>query len=965
METEAEAMKQELVELVINGESVSAQHRNMTLQGFFVSIGASILIFIGYLVGFCLLRRHLRSIYEPRTFIRSSNNGAQAPTSTNGLLSWITPVFRTCNTTIMETLGLDAYFFLRFIIFAIILCGIIGIPFSITLIPVHLSGKRQGVTGLDRISLLNVSESQPFLHIAHLMLSLSCMIACMVIFNVELRNYFQLRAKYMINKSEDDLSGSVSTILVKNINHKCCNEQTVAQLFNGLVKNWHGTTTVKKIWFNRDYSKLHALVNQRNSLLSKLEHQELWLIERCLGVGESIPDSWRNGNKDATITGNLWREYMSPNNLKLMYGKRGSKLVWLKGELSRLNSEIYALQRNELLSPVSNSCFIQFSNNMSAFVASRSLITSDTLGNGVKVYGQVYPADIIWSNLCASTWRRRASRLISIILNFMIIFGWAIPVALISIATQVDTMAHWMPQVHGAATSPGASYLMNSVMTPILVSSLTATIPYIFRTLSKFKGFPTNTLVEMDVQNYLFLFMFFQLFLIVTISTGLPALLLTTLVNTSEGAITLANSLPKATTFFISYVLASSLTTAGNSLLQSQQLCWAIYYRLFSRTPREKFRMRYMTSTIFWGSVYPLLSNVTSIAIAYSLISPIILLSAIIGLSALYVAFKYRILYCYIPRCIADGDYYPKAIFQLFAGIYCQQISLLGTLLVSGQMVMATMASMIIIATIVSHRHLRSIFVDMKTRIPVSELSRDAERKIARPFSGTSEITLSSQNHKSPKTENKSSPARSTHTSEYLDTSHGFFRSPNPSTRVGPTRNTGPLNTGPLNIGPLNAGPLTSGSLSEAFGPNSSPVSLSCGVLPSSTPHSSCTATCNTGTGQSLASPALSPGTPLAIDVDTWAKMFGTMDFEFNGLSSGQQEHIVHSLYEHPDRWIARPCVWLPNDYKNVAHDQVKEMQHYFPNLQATCDGSSIDGEGNVYITRAPPDFDPREIMRM
>lgn len=955
-------MKQELVELVITGESVSAQHRNMTLRGFFTSTGASVLLFFGYLVGFCLLRKRLRSIYEPRTFIRASDGGTQAPTSTNGLISWILPVFKTRNTIIMETLGLDAYFFLRFIVFAMILCGAIGIPFIITLLPVHLKGKREGVNGLDRISLLNVADSQPSLLAAHLLLSFACMIACMVIFNVELKSYFQIRAKYMINKSEEDASGSVSTILVKDINRKYCNEKLVAQLFSGLVKNWNGTNTVKKVWFNRDYSKLHSLVNRRNSILYRLEHEELWLIERCLGVGESLPETWRNGNKDATITGNLWREFMSPENLKLMYGKRGNKIVWLKGELSHLNSEIHALQRNDLLSPISNSCFIQFSNNLSAFVASRSLISSDKLGSRVKVYGQVYPADIIWSNLCASTWQRRASRLISIVLNFMIIFGWAIPVALISIATQVDTMAHWMPQIHGAATSPGASYLMNSVMTPILVSSLTATIPYFFRVLSKFKGFPTNTLVEMDVQNYLFLFMFFQLFLIVTISTGLPALILTMLVNTSEGAITLANSLPKATTFFISYVLASSLTTAGNSLLQSQQLYWAIYYRLFSRTPREKFRMRYMTSTIYWGSVYPLLSNVTSIAIAYSLISPIILVSVVIGLGALYVAFKYRILYCYIPRCIADGDYYPKAIFQLFAGIYCQQISLLGTLLVSGQIVMATMASMIIIATVISHRHLRSVFVDMKTRIPVAEQTSDVEKKkVFKPVSEMTEIALADRNRTGTNYhEPRKSFDRSTNYSEHSGAAQGLFRSPNPSTRVNSGLNTGSLNTGSPNTGPLSTGPLSTGTLASDPGlkTSHSPASIASCTELSSSSH-------NTNTSPGLGSPTVPPGTPLAIDVDTWAKLFDTMDFEFNGLNSGQQEYIVHSLYEHPDRWLARPCVWLPNDYKNVAHDQVIEMQHYFPNLRATCDGAEIDGEGNVYITRAPPDFDPREIMRV
>lgn len=121
---------------------------------------------------------------------------------------------------------------------------------------------------------------------------------------------------------------------------------------------------------------------------------------------------------------------------------------------------------------------------------------------------------------------------------------------------------------------------------------------------------------------------------------------------------------------------------------------------LLGSTPRSVWQIKYNLPSIAWGTLFPnttLLvvisaftnsfcpsgyeinhSRTLTLALGYSIISPIINGLAVMTFFLLYQLYKYLFLYVYQQPTTSDtgGLFYPKAIQHLFVGLYVQQICL-------------------------------------------------------------------------------------------------------------------------------------------------------------------------------------------------------------------------------------------------------------------------------------------------
>jgi hypothetical protein len=71
------------------------------------------------------------------------------------------------------------------------------------------------------------------------------------------------------------------------------------------------------------------------------------------------------------------------------------------------------------------------------------------------------------------------------------------------------------------------------------------------------------------------------------------------------------------------------------------------------------------------------------VAIAYSIIAPLVTGFAAIGIFLFYFAFRYNILFVYDTNADTKGLLYPRALQQLFVGLYIAQICIIGLLAVA------------------------------------------------------------------------------------------------------------------------------------------------------------------------------------------------------------------------------------------------------------------------------------------
>jgi hypothetical protein len=188
---------------------------------------------------------------------------------------------------------------------------------------------------------------------------------------------------------------------------------------------------------------------------------------------------------------------------------------------------------------------------------------------------------------------------------------------------------------------------LSSAVPPIILGVLLSLVPAAFRFLARLKRHPTGEQVELDVQRHLFLFLFVQVFLIITISSGVTSFISETLQNPTSVPRLLASDLLKASNFFLSFVILQGLATSGGWLLQLDKLLKYLWTnRFFDLTPRDRFRLMSTIHPIEIGSTYPVVTNLAAITMAYSIVSPVIVFFATISIGLNFIAFKYRLLLC-------------------------------------------------------------------------------------------------------------------------------------------------------------------------------------------------------------------------------------------------------------------------------------------------------------------------------
>ncbi|KXT00004.1 hypothetical protein AC579_3026 [Pseudocercospora musae] len=185
---------------------------------------------------------------------------------------------------------------------------------------------------------------------------------------------------------------------------------------------------------------------------------------------------------------------------------------------------------------------------------------------------------------------------------------------------------------------------------------------------------PTQSSVQMKVQAGYFPFQVIQVFLITTFASGAASVAAQIVQSPTTAPTLLAQTLPKASNFYISYFILFGLLTAALQLLNVGPLLFIVVLGSF----RTRHHGNHTNATSGWGSVYPKFTNLGVIALSYSSIAPLVLGFAAIGFSLLSLALRYNALFTLGTNVSTRGESYARALKQLITGIYLSEVCVIG-----------------------------------------------------------------------------------------------------------------------------------------------------------------------------------------------------------------------------------------------------------------------------------------------
>lgn len=157
----------------------------------------------------------------------------------------------------------------------------------------------------------------------------------------------------------------------------------------------------------------------------------------------------------------------------------------------------------------------------------------------------------------------------------------------------------------------------SGILPQVLLAILLVLAPLIMRLLVSMQGPTDDASHELSVAKYYFSFLFFELFLVISISSGLTTIIRDFVGNFGNSLTDvpglLARNLPKSSDYFLSYMVLQAFTVSAGALVQIWPLiCWFLF-GAFDSTARQKFERQIGLNSVQWGTFFPVYANLAAI----------------------------------------------------------------------------------------------------------------------------------------------------------------------------------------------------------------------------------------------------------------------------------------------------------------------------------------------------------------
>ncbi|KAL7944215.1 hypothetical protein V8C42DRAFT_326178 [Trichoderma barbatum] len=416
------------------------------------------------------------------------------------------------------------------------------------------------------------------------------------------------------------------------------------------------------------------------------------------------------------------------------FGRRVDTIRWTRTRLKELNLQIYKLRRQIKRGDAEPlpAAFIEFDTQEAAHAAQQVVVHHLPLQMAPGLLG-IRPDEVIWESLRMRWWERIIRRLLILSGITAAIIFWSFPAAFIGMVSNIQFLTKTVPFLRWINKLPGfINGVIFGLIPPFALSFLMALVPILLRICAAQSGIPSLIIGEFFTQNAYFAFQVIQVFLITTITSAASGALQSIIQNPLGIQSLLAQNLPKASNFYLSYILIQCLAMGGTQLLQIFSLIRHHIVTKVSDVPRRRFATWRKLRPARWGGIFPVFTNMGVIALSYACIAPLILIFSAGGMAFMGLVWKYNLIYVFDTTTDSKGLFYPRALQQLLIGLYLAEICLIGLLILNHAFGPMGLVITLLILTGLIHFLLRDAISPLMWNLPqtlaIEEEVQEAEK---------------------------------------------------------------------------------------------------------------------------------------------------------------------------------------------------------------------------------------------
>ncbi|KAK4182390.1 hypothetical protein QBC35DRAFT_173186 [Podospora australis] len=416
------------------------------------------------------------------------------------------------------------------------------------------------------------------------------------------------------------------------------------------------------------------------------------------------------------------------------FGRRVDTIRWTRARLKILNKDIWKLRRMHRGgdgTPL-NSAFIEFDSQASAQVAYQILAHHQPLHMSPRYIG-LQPDEVIWSSLRIRWWEQIMRRFFMMgVITAAVIF-WSIPSALVGTISNIEFLSEEIFFLKWIMLLPSPILgVIQGLLPALALSWLMAAVPWMLRGCARVAGVPSHALVELFVQNAYFAFQVVQVFLVTTLTSAFSAAFAKVLQDPLSIADMLSENLPKASNFYLSYILVQCLGAGVLRLANIGDLWRHTVIRKLTVNPRRQYDRWSRLQPVYWGAEYPRFTNLGVIALSYTCVAPLVLIFAGLGMLFVSWVYRYMLIYVFDTRHDTKGLFYPQALMHLLFGLYVAEICLVGLFALKKAIGPLLLIMLFLIFTCLVHVSLSSALSPLLYNLPRTlALEKDTGEQIA------------------------------------------------------------------------------------------------------------------------------------------------------------------------------------------------------------------------------------------
>ena len=336
------------------------------------------------------------------------------------------------------------------------------------------------------------------------------------------------------------------------------------------------------------------------------------------------------------------------------------------------------------INEVTDKAFVVMRTFAAATIAIQSMHSSKP--GAMQVSSAPEPRDVLWSNVYVSKGATRTRSILGEFLVILIISFYIIPVALVSLLVSEQALVSSSPRL---AQLDQATALFSSVIAlvqPLCIMLMQQILPPLFMAIGRLEGLVCFSDIQMRAFSRYFLFQVLNVFLVTTIAGSIFDTIATIVEKPEEALLMLGNSLPRMSSFFITFVTIKTFFGLGLELVRTMSLLQATI-RVFVipnatlRTARRVVCGLRAIDDPGWFPFHKILAQdmlVVVISVVFAVVAPLVLLPCALFCLFSRIMWTHHHLYVYESVFESGGQFWPKIFRRFVFGLIIAQMTITG-----------------------------------------------------------------------------------------------------------------------------------------------------------------------------------------------------------------------------------------------------------------------------------------------